>query len=389
MVPLIVLFYLLFPALVIRMCYRYPAVDRIGAVVLCYTGGIVFGNLGIVPPDFTQYQEGLSSITVTLALPLLLFSMDVRSWSRLAGKALLSMGLATVAVVIIAMTGYLLIREYLPDAWKLAGMAIGVYTGGTPNMAAIRTALNVDSSTFIVAHTYDTAISAVYIVFIITVGQGFFNRFLPRFDSKASMTRSEDENRCNPHTETVEAYRGIFEKKRLKSLGKALSISSSIAVGAYLSTLLIPQNYAASCAILLITSLGISCSFIPKIRSIEKSFQLGMYLIYIFCLVVASMANVKMILHIHPAIMFYIVFAVFGSFLLHALFCRLLSIDTDTFLITSTSAICSPPFVPVVAGALKNREILLSGLTTGIIGYAVGNYLGIFLAQCFRLVVSQ
>jgi len=33
-----------------------------------------------------------------------------------------------------------------------------------------------------------------------------------------------------------------------------------------------------------------------------------------------------------------------------------------------------------VAGALKNKEIIVSGLTVGIIGYAIGNYIGVLLA---------
>jgi uncharacterized membrane protein len=50
-------------------------------------------------------------------------------------------------------------------------------------------------------------------------------------------------------------------------------------------------------------------------------------------------------------------------------------------MITSVAFICSPPFVPVVAGALKNRHIIVSGITIGIIGYAVGNYLGYIVAE--------
>ena len=49
-----------------------------------------------------------------------------------------------------------------------------------------------------------------------------------------------------------------------------------------------------------------------------------------------------------------------------------------------TSLIFSPPFVPVVAAKLKNKEIIISGLTVGIIGYAVGNYLGILIAYALK-----
>ena len=65
-----------------------------------------------------------------------------------------------------------------------------------------------------------------------------------------------------------------------------------------------------------------------------------------------------------------------ASLLLHALLCRIARIDVDTFLVTSVSAICSPAFVPLVARSLGNRTVLLSGVTTGIIGYAIGTHLG-------------
>ena len=45
--------------------------------------------------------------------------------------------------------------------------------------------------------------------------------------------------------------------------------------------------------------------------------------------------------------------------------------------VTSVSAICSPPIVPVIAGRLQNKAAMVSGIATGIIGYAIGNYIGI------------
>jgi len=96
------------------------------------------------------------------------------------------------------------------------------------------------------------------------------------------------------------------------------------------------------------------------------------------------MSNLERLAHLNTPLLTYVVVCVFGSMALHALFCKLFKIDADTFIITSVSAICSPPFVPVVACALKNKAIILSGLTTGIIGYAVGNYLGITMAYIVK-----
>jgi uncharacterized membrane protein len=40
----------------------------------------------------------------------------------------------------------------------------------------------------------------------------------------------------------------------------------------------------------------------------------------------------------------------------------------------------------VVAVSLKARKLILPGITTGIIGYAIGNYLGIALAQLLKAI---
>ncbi|MCD6354820.1 MAG: DUF819 family protein [Prolixibacteraceae bacterium] len=53
---------------------------------------------------------------------------------------------------------------------------------------------------------------------------------------------------------------------------------------------------------------------------------------------------------------------------------------THTTIIAITALTFSPPFVPAVASALKNKEVIISGLTIGILGYAFGTYLGIILA---------
>ncbi len=47
---------------------------------------------------------------------------------------------------------------------------------------------------------------------------------------------------------------------------------------------------------------------------------------------------------------------------------------------TSTALVCSPPFVPMIANAIKNKNVILPGITVGIIGYAIGNYLGVFIS---------
>ena len=246
---------------------------------------------------------------MALALPLLLFSMDVKAWSRLAGKATLCMLLATISIIAVALGGYMIIRHEVPYAWQLGGMAVGLYTGGTPNLAAIKTALHVSSDVYITMHTYDTVISLIYILFFCSVAQKLFNLFLPRFKSRAATSARDD-----AETESIDSYRGILSRGSWPALLGAFAVAILI-LGASLGLAeLFPGEYGDAVTILAITTLGIACSFIPRIRKIKKTFQAGMYLIYVFCLVVGSMANLReLFTRMNWPILAFVTLCIFGS----------------------------------------------------------------------------
>lgn len=375
--PIVVAFYLIFPAVVICLCLRFPAVNKVGAVVICYVVGITMGNIDILPEGVERIQESVSEAAIALALPLLLFSMDIKRWKRLAASALLSMLLGVLAIMAVASLGFIVMRGATENPWQLAGMAVGLYTGGTPNLAAIKAALGVGSDRFILVHTYDTVVSIVFIIFCITVARKFFLTYLPPFKNAL---KGNDEGEVSLEREDVYSYAGIISRHTAPSLAAAFLLSALIVGISVFAGSMAPPDYNTSIVILMITTLGIGASFVPAVRNIPKTFQFGMYIIYIFCLVVGSMVNYRVIVDIDVVIMAFIVAGIFGTMLIHSFLCRFFKIDTDTFIITSTSLICSPPFVPVVADGLKNKDIILSGLTTGIIGYAIGNYLGISVA---------
>ena len=76
-------------------------------------------------------------------------------------------------------------------------------------------------------------------------------------------------------------------------------------------------------------------------------------------------------------ILWYILFVIFGSLLLQILFARLLKLDGDSTLVTSVALINSPPFVPMVAALLGNKDLIILGITIGLLGYMIGNYMGL------------
>lgn len=369
---LLAILFILVPAPIIWLNNRVKFVEKIGIVLICYLLGMIVGNIGVLPESFTGIQTTIQDISVCLALPLILFSIDVKKWMHTAKKGILCMVLAIVSIALVVFVLHMIFSGNNPDAADLGALAVGVYTGGTVNVASIATARDIPENTFIAFNTYDMVISAMYVLFLTSVGRKFFQKVfrLPAFEGDMKSGKLQD-------VENDNSYKGMAKPPVLGKLILAFLLSAVIVGVSYVVGTFV-KGYETAVTILLITTLSIGCSFIKPIREIKKTTSLGMYIIYIFCFTVATMADFKEIINIDYTILIYVVVSIFGSLLVHALLCKFAKIDSDTMIVTSVSAICSPPFVPVVATALGNNAVLISGLTTGIIGYAIGNYLGIF-----------
>jgi len=373
---------LLAPALVIWLGERHPIVDKIGAAIISYGLGIVVGNvgraLGLVPESAAGLLDTFSSVAVAIALPLIYFSLDMRTWGRAGPKALLSFAIEIVAVLVASSAGYLLFRGAVGgESNKVAGMLVGVYTGGTINLVAIGKALEVSAPLFVAANTADMAGSAIYLLFVMTLGQRVLRLVLPTSKPAAGGPAESDSDRI---AADGRSYTGIFRGKVLLPLAAAFGLAVLIAAVGLVLTQVVPGQWGTITAILVITTLGIGASFVPRVRRIPMTHQLGQYFVLVFCLAIGMMSDVVKLVTAVPAVLGFVSVAIFGSLLIHVLGAALFRIDTDTVIITSVAGIFSPPFAPMAASALKNRDVLVPGIITGIIGWVTGTYLGIGLS---------
>ncbi len=377
---LLIFFYLLFPALIIFLTNKFTLLNKIGSVLLAYFFGLVLGNTGIIPENIDAFQETFSGVCVLIAIPLLLFSLNIKNWFKIAGRTFLSGILIIIAVMSMVFSGYYIFISDLPEGWQISGLFTGVYTGGTPNMAAIRTALDVDSDLYITVHTYDMFVSMMFIFLALTVLQRIGSLFLPAF-KKSENGNSEDYEK---QIEDMESYDGMFKRENFIPLLAAFGLSIIIFGLGYAAMVLFDGDLEFVVGILTITTLAIVLSLIPKVNRIPKTFNLGMYFILIFSLVVASMGDLEKISNISEHIFYYDLYIVFGIMVLGMIFSAIFRIDVDTTIVNMVALIFSPPFVPVVAAKLRNREVIISGITVGLAGYAIGNYLGILTAYSLK-----
>lgn len=389
------LFYFTFPALIIFLCRKFSFLNKIGEILILYIIGILVSNLIVFPLGLGEkihnIQDTLTSVMILLAFPMILFGCDFKNWKL--KKAILALCIGLVSVVVVDIVGFYIFNDNQTGFEKIAGLLVGVYTGGTPNLASLKIALDVDAETYIFVHTFDMIISFIYLVFLMSFGIKIFRLFLSRHIETHQLHNENEQfvidtskNDSNQHSEESCSYSGIFTKKHfsktLGALGLAILI---VGIGMGVSMLVSGKIDNMLVLILTMTTLSIAASFLPFVRKMEKSYDAGMYLVLIFSLVVASMVDVTAIDYRAGAnIVAYIAFVIFCSLLLSILLSKIFKVDSDTMVITSVTLINSPLFVPMIAEIMKNKKVIITGITIGVIGYAVGNYLGIIVTQILK-----
>ena len=375
--------YFVIPVLIILIFNKYRWARSIGTVIMAYAVGIVAALIGFLPSDtdpgaeaFESMQKTLMNVTVPLAIPLMLFNSDFKLWTKSLPKTMAVLLGGLVSILIALLSGYFLFRNAgIPQFERVTAMMTGIYTGGTMNFSALGHMLEVDPSLITMTLTFEEIATLPFIVFIVAGGYKFFRRLLPAKESDDTVA----EDTKNVDAESFENYHGMLQPKTFgrMMLGFLLSLGM-LAIGAGLS-LLITHKINELVVILTITTLAIIASFSPKVRALPKTFELGMFFILIFSIVVASKFDIH---HIKGSlqILWFILFVMITSVILHVIICKIFKVEGDLFTVGHISLLCSPPFVPPIVEALGNRKVLLSGIVIGLAGYAAGNYLGVLIA---------
>ncbi|MCH8317027.1 MAG: DUF819 family protein [Bacteroidetes bacterium] len=386
------LFFIFFPAVIIWGTKHSKVLNWLSPVVLCYITGMILANVKFVQFDKTS-SEYLLFISLVLALPLLLFSTDFIKWLSYSKKTIFSFLFCIVGVLISSITASFIFTNDLDLAEnrEISGMLIGVYTGGTPNMSAIGLALH-KKEIIPLLNTTDILLSSVYFIFLMLLAQRLLLKFLPAYKPVNSENLDDIKDTGIASTESFKESKW-FEKLKKVSFSIFLSlIIFGIAYGLafFLKSMgihyeevyeevtqTVNKQESTIVVILTVTTLGIAASFMKKIRNLKGTFESGEYLMFIFCITVASLANFNDVFKAGTFLLSYVAFVMVGALLIHFSLAAIFRIDADTVIITSTAGIFGAPFIAPIANILKNREILVAGLTTSLIGYALGNYLGI------------
>jgi uncharacterized membrane protein len=344
------------------VAWKAPTVSKwagfLGSAILAYLIGIVVGQI-FPAAALLRAPKVAGELAVILCLPIFLFSADwkqLRSSSPLMLKALV---LSLVSLIFSLVFARLLFVDSRPE--DLAMLA-GVYSGGTPNMAAIKVILDIPENDFILLSVFDTAFSALYLLGMLFAARSW--------KSTEKMNENEIQKTEFPPLKTVGTI-----------VGTAWLLV--LAVGAV--SFLIPNSARTAFIIFGVSLGGLIISARKKGFSQTQTESVGTVFMLVFCVSLGFQLQPKALLSNVGIVFLMVGFVLFSSVVMHLVLCKLFRIPRVWFCITSIAAICSPPFVPVIAQSLNRNDLISPGISAGIIGYAIGTVLGISVFNIFSL----
>ncbi len=389
-----VLLFLFLPYWLMKISRKFKVDKIFSDILICYGLGILLGNtkqfwlLSWLSPEMAENIVSATAnashiaayASVLLAIPLLLMLCNITEWLKYTGKITIVFLLGIISSIVVSITAGYFYNDSLAHIATSSGMLAGVYIGGTPNMLAVSKAVGADDQLFLLLNATDTLCSGIYFLFLLSLGKTLFGLLLPKFKSKLTKEKIDVEN--------LQMVQLPFPPTEWKwSNIKPLIIATLLGIGAVLLSAIFAMafpniNGELNQTILMLTlsTIGIALSFLPVVRNLKGVYNYAQYLLLIFGLAAGYMADFGNLISMGGEYLAFNAVVFIGIIGFHYLLSILFRIDTDSFIVGSTATVMGPPFIPQIASAIKNQELLPVGIALSILGLAIGNYAGIFVA---------
>lgn len=370
-------------ALAFLLDRKVPALSRVGASLIAIVLGALLSNFGVVPPDSPVYDVVGGPVT-SLAIAWLLLSVNLADLKRAGGRMLGAFGLALAGTALGAFVGALLFGPFFgDDTWRLAGTLTGTYSGGSLNFVAVGRGLELPDRLFAGATAADNVTTGLWlgVVLLLPLWIGRFYPPVPEEEDEDVTPASADRPDPGATDEPVAAH-PFFSRDPVSTLDLSVLLATGVllilaseAMGRW-----IPQVPS----VLWLTTLALVVGHLPVFRTPRGALQLGVLALHFFFVVIGIHSRVVEIVAVGVEVFFYTLVVV-G---LHGIVVfgvgRLLRFDVGSLSVASQAAVGGPSTALAVAVSGEWKGLVLPGIIVGLLGYAMGNYLGFAVGYAVR-----
>ena len=365
---------------------KWKVFDVLPAIIWIFLTPIILSNLFILPgidfaiiPRSSDVYTTFRAFAVPMFIVLMLLDIDIKRTLQVAWRGAGVLVVGAIGVSVGCVVAFVLFRSGLPDdAWSGFGALAGSWIGGTGNLAAVAESLQTPEELIGIVVVVDNLVYLVYFPLILGC-----KRWARSFNRFTGVTQAE--------IDATYAASAEVEKKRHEVTFPDLLILVAFAFAAILAANwlapLIPEVgrvlTRSTYAILLVTTFGIVLSATP-LKDIPGTEPVAMALVYIYMTMIGASADLAGMVGAQ-----WFVVAGFLAIAIHLVFvivaAKLFRVDVSMAAVSSVAAVGGAASAPVAA-AYHREELVPISIMLALIGYALGNYLGVATAYLANLV---
>ncbi len=357
---------------------KWKVFDFLPAIIWIFLTPIFLSNLNIIPRESPIYST-FRSFAVPLFIVLMLLDINIRQSMRVAWRGAIVLTIGAVGIVVGCVAAYFVFRTGLPDnAWSGFGALAGSWIGGTGNLAAVAESLDTPSELVGIVVIVDNIVYLLYFPLILTC-----KRWAKPFNKFTGVSEAEIDHFIQATTEVEKKTHEVHFSDVLTLVGWGFVAIVAARWVAGMVPEFPPVLTVSTWTILLVTTFGVLMSATP-LKDVPGTEPLSMSFVYLYMTMIGASADLRVLGDAHwflvagfAAIAIHLVFVVFGA--------KLLRLDVSMAAVSSVACVGGAASAPVAAG-YHREELVPVSIMLALIGYALGNYLGVATAYLCNLV---
>jgi len=371
-------------ALAVWLEPRSKLVRVVSSVMFTIVVAAVLSNTGVLPLHSPVY-DALRTTGVPVAVTLILLQVNLAQLKRAGPKMLAAFLLACFATMVAALLAFLVFGGGVgEEAWKIAGMYTGTYTGGSVNFVALGAAFEASPGLFVAANAADNVATvawlAVCLVLPAVLGRFWAGVRVPDGrDGGRGMGDGRSEMKSPSPVPPPPSLLPFVDSGRSITLWDVSALGLVTFVIIALSSELGARTPSVP-AILWVSTLALAAAQIPAINRLAGGMVVGNYALHLFLAAIGASAGLAEITRSGLGVLWFALLVVtVHGIILYGLG-RLMRLDLGVLTVASQATVGGPPTAMAIAATKGWPGLVVPGVAAGLLGYAVGNYLGWIVA---------
>jgi uncharacterized membrane protein len=355
--------------------------EYLPAIVILYFTVMTLSTFGVweKTDEITHTYKAFKSNLLPAMIFLMLLQSDIRAILKLGKKILLTFFLASISISLGFIIMFALLQNFFEaEAWKAFGALSGSWMGGTGNMVAIQSALELPDSKMGYVLLIDSIDYAIWVMILLALVP-----FAKQFNHWTKADGSILE-KLGSKLDTSKEEQSINFPSLFMLLGLALMVS---VLAQQIAPLLPSTSFLTNTTwvVIFATIAGIIAGVTPLGKEASAA-PLANIMLYLIVALIASRANFSELaqapLYIMAGFMIITIHAV-----IMVIFAKLFKLDLFSLGVASLANIGGVASAPILAGAY-NKALIPIGVLMAMMGYIVGTFMGLGVSMVLERIAG-